>query len=115
HEVVTISNKFDTGNAERINIDLHVKKVTLNQLFENTIEKVGLKRFFIYNPWNENCQMFLLDILQSNDLLTEHAKQFIYQDISELVQKMPSVTKYIGKKLTDAAHTANILIHGQGV
>lgn len=115
HEVVTISNRLNTGDEERISIDLHGRKITLNELLNNTIVKVGRQRFFVYSPWNENCQRFLLDILESNGLLTEQDKTFIYQDISELIQKLPSVTKAIGQKITDTAHAANILIHGQGI
>lgn len=115
NEVIKIANSFKIeSDAEFLDVPLHNQKITLQELLENTIRAVGKKQVFIYSPWSNNCQRFLMDILQSNNLLTDKERQFIYQDITELVKKLPWVTKYIGQKTTDLAHTADILIHGQG-
>lgn len=116
NHVVNISNSFKIeSDAEYQNISLQGKKLTLNELLQNTIQSVGQKQVFVYSPWKENCQRFLLDILQSNGLVTEQAQHFIYQDISNLVQKLPWYTKMIGQKTTDLAHKADILLHGQAL
>lgn len=113
--VVNISASFKVENdAEYFNLSLQGKKITLNELLNNTIVTVGKKQFFIYNPWTTNCQRFLLDILQSNNLLSQQAKSFIYQDITNLVQKLPSFTRYLGEITTDLASRGDVLIHGQG-
>jgi len=115
NDVVNITNSFKIeSDAEFQDISLHGQQITLNQLLQNTIKTVGPKQVFIYSPWSTNCQRFLLDVLQSNGLLTEPAKHFIYQDITQLVEKMPWYTKMIGQKVTDLAHATDVLIHGQG-
>ncbi len=116
NDVVNISNSFKIEpDAEFEDISLQGKKLTLNELLQNTINTVGQKQVFLYSPWKENCQRFILDILQSNGLNTEKAQHFIYQDITELVKELPWYTKMIGQKTTDLAHTADILIHGQAL
>ncbi|MBS1735274.1 MAG: hypothetical protein JSS98_01560 [Bacteroidetes bacterium] len=116
NEVVRIANTFKLDNdTEFDEIHLHGKKITLDELLRNTINAVGSKQFFIYSPWNENCQRFILDILHSNGLLDEQSKQFIYQDLTELIQELPAVTKVIGQKVTDTAHALNLLVHGSSL
>lgn len=116
NEVVSISNSFKLDkDTEFCDVNVTGKKITLDELLRNTIREVGPKQFFIYSPWNENCQKFILDILGSNELLEERSKQFIYQDLTELVSRLPTVTKKIGQKVTDAAHTLNVLVHGSSL
>ena len=90
-------------------------KKTINDLLNNTLATVGKNRFFVYNPWNANpnsgnCQRFVLDVLSSNNLLGDYYKNFILQDITELVKKMPSYSKSIATGITDlAAGTEKLL------
>ena len=109
--VVSISNTFKIENdAEFYHVAVSTQ-CTLNPFFNKTIETIGLKQFFVYSPFSENCHRFLLDILGCNGLLSEQAKQFIYQDISELSKQLPQITKCIGQTLTDTAHRADVLLN----
>lgn len=109
-----------TKDTELLNIAWGPRKDTLNSLLNNTLQKVGPRRFFIYNPWNAdlnsgNCQRFVLDLLSSNNLLGDYYKNFILQDISELVKKMPSYAKSIATGVTDfAASSEKLLGMGMG-
>lgn len=115
NEVIKISLDFSIeSDAQFQDISLQGKNITLNELLGNAIQMFGKKRIFIYSPWNENCQRFLLDVLEANQLLTPQAQQFIHQDIEKLVKKLPWYTKLIGQKVTDTAHALDIAIHGQG-
>ena len=116
NEVIEISNTFKIDkDTTMVDVSLEGKHITLNELLQNTINTVGKQQVFIYSPWSNNCQRFILDILQSNGLLTEKDKQFIYQDITELVKELPWYTKAIGQKVTDTAHQFNILAQGEGL
>lgn len=115
NEVIKITPSFNiSDDCEFDNVPLKSNKLTLNHLFITTIKKVGNKRFFLYSAFGDNCQRFLMDILESNDLLTDKLKAFIYQDLTELVKQLPYVTKYLSQKVTDTAHQLNILMHGEG-
>lgn len=116
NHVVNISNNFKTEeDAEYSNISLNGLKITLDQLLQNTIDKVGKEQVFKYSPWGNNCQRFCLDVLESNGLLNDNAKKFIYQDITELVKELPWYTKMIGQSTTDFAHKMDIAIQGEGL
>ena len=116
NHVVNISNSFKTeSDAEYYDINLNGEKLTVTQLLNNTIDKVGKEQVFKYSPWSNNCQKFCLDILESNGLLTDQSKAFIYQDIAELVKELPSYTKFIGQTTTDIAHRFDIALHGEGL
>ncbi len=115
NQVVKMSLNFKIENDTQFDYISINKHITLNELLQNTIKTVGLKQFFVYSPWSTNCQQFLLDILHSNGLLTEKAKHFIYQDITQLVENLPWITKQIGQKTTDLAHTMDVLVHGQAL
>lgn len=116
NQVVKISTDFKLGNdVEMFHLPFKQNGLTLNSLIETAINKVGRKQLFYYSPWSTNCQQFLIDLFGSSGLLDDNAVKFIYQDLSELVQKLPAVTKFIGQKTTDLAHSADILIHGKGL
>ena len=116
NDVVNITNNFKIeSDAEFDEVNLNGQQITLNELLQNTINKVGAKQVFIYSPWSTNCQRFVLDVLQSNGLLTEQSQHFIHQDLTELVKKLPWYTKMIGQKTTDLAHVADVLIHGRAL
>ena len=111
--VVSISNNYRIeSDAEFFPVQMHEGGIVLSTFFNKTIEAVGLRQFFVYSAFSENCQRFLLDLLNSNKLLTEESQHFIYQDISELSKKLPSITKSISQSLTDTAHRADILLNG---
>lgn len=116
NHVVNISASFKVeSDAEYQIVPLQGRRILLNELLNNAIVAVGKKQFFIYSPWSTNCQRFLLDVLQSNNLLTQQAQTFIYQDITNIVKNLPWYTKLIGQTTTDLAHKADIILHGQGL
>ena len=72
-------------------------------------------RYFYILHGGKNCQRFLIDLLQSNNLLAEPVQKFILQDMTEIVKKLPWYTKLIGQQTTDLAHRFDIALHGQGL
>lgn len=114
-DAVSISSTISmTGdNVEYFEVPIN-KQLTLNQMCENAINKVGKKTFFDYDAFKNNCQSFLLMLLENSGLLTVQAKQFIYQDVSELAKEIPSFSKTIMNKITDMGQIANKLM-GKGL
>tara|TARA_R110000868_G_scaffold56100_9_gene173989 strand:- start:368 stop:1666 length:1299 start_codon:yes stop_codon:yes gene_type:complete len=87
---------------------------TLMDMLEMGRKDLGDDDFFIYDAFGRNCQMFVLGVLRASELLTPDIRQFIYQPTSELVQKLGSTFPRNAKFITDLAHTADIVLHGQG-
>ena len=90
-------------NVECIDVDDYPNdSLDLNELVKNPLERIGKKEYFVYDPFNANCQIFIKAILQTFGLYDDKEKQFIYQDITEIVKRLPFYTRYVAKAVTDA-------------
>ena len=56
------------------------KKKALNKILETTQLEMGISNYFNYDVINNNCQIFVQEILKSLNKLTDKNKEFIYQD-----------------------------------
>jgi hypothetical protein len=82
-------NKDDYLNkCEYINVDINNKILTLEKLFNNTIEKIGKDNFYIYRFDSWNCQNFIYNILYHNNLMNEFHEKFILQDTFKILENL---------------------------
>ncbi len=93
-----------------------MKGVTLNRFLDNTRHSMGTN-YFPYDPFKNNCQVFVMNLLNANSLLSVNpgAKQFIYQDIEELSKELSSFAQSVSGIITDIAGRAHIIVHGKGI
>ena len=96
----------DTKDTESLIVPLS-QRITVNELVERTIQKVGEDRFLDYDAFSTNCQRFVLDLLESNGLSDDAIKKFVYQDVEELLEKIPSYVDKISHIATDTAGYAD--------
>lgn len=61
--------------------------VAFKELLDKTQSKQGAK-YFKYSVFTNNCQIFLLNMLQANNLLTPTLKNFIYQNPADLFARL---------------------------
>ena len=122
NEVITITPTFtqdDLVDAEYFPLrNIYQLNLTLDTLLNNTRMMMGDALFFSYNPFTNNCQNFLLNILRANRILqiNPDAQQFIYQDkISEIIKNINPLTQKVAETVTDTAHRFNILTEGAGL
>jgi len=89
YEVVSISSDItpDDEYTESMDVNL-VRSISLHDLIQNTLNKVGDYKFYVYDDTKQNCQVLTCDILQSNGILTNDLKKFILQDVDELFNKL---------------------------
>jgi hypothetical protein len=80
----------------KINSD---KVIPLLTAVENTFKKMG-SNFFSYDAFTNNCQNYIMNFLSANGLLTEDAKNFIYQPVDDMVKKLPSYVKKFASGVT---------------
>jgi hypothetical protein len=75
------------------------QNLTVYELLTNTLNRIGESRFFLYDGLNNNCQIFIKDILESNNMYSPKINEFLFQDLTELKQQLPS---YVGKTMNMA-------------
>jgi len=78
------------------------KQIKLLDFVNNTIKSMGEKNYFDYDAFNNNCQNYIMSCLSSNGLLNSELKGFIYQDVQEMIQKLPRYVQKIAKFATKA-------------
>lgn len=106
--------KADTNpyNADILQVNLPAKfDLTINQLIQNTYSRMGKAKFLGYSSHSNNCQDFLVNILQANKLNTDQLENFIKQDTQLLFKKM-GYLKPISDKLTDVAAIQDTILQG---
>ena len=99
-----------TEKTQSLNI-FPPKNITLNNLLQTTLNKVGKDQFFIYDPFGgKNCQNFIKDIFISNDLYNDRINKFVFQPIQELKKDLGGFTTGVSKGITDFAAFGERLI-----
>ena len=128
HLAMLINGRYTTEKNEVIKLyqgtpvkknsetfDLPVSKnITIGELFENGRQKMGDDNFTNYDARSNNCQDFLLGLLDGSGLTTDDARKFIKQDAEVVFKKMPTVSEKIGRFLTDVGAVGERIMEGEG-
>lgn len=87
NEVINIKeyDNIPRKNEETLNINI-VERIKFKDLLMNT-ENLMKNKYFTYSAFNNNCQNFLLSILQANNILNNESQIFIKQDVKNLIGK----------------------------
>ena len=123
--VVTSNGGFLLEKTERVNVskDISLKKgteeleidnipanLTVRELIENTEKEMG-SNFLPYNPMNNNCQVFILNVLKANGLLNSTYEQWIKQNTDALFKNDPFLLS-LSNKLVDIGKIGNVISQG---
>jgi hypothetical protein len=107
------NNSNSYPNAEKIS--LPSKGITLDELMNNVYKKYG-SSLLKYNASDNNCQVFLQQLLSASGLLTSGASSFIMQNAKALIDKLHPIVKKVIDTVTDVAgavdNTADTLVNG---
>jgi hypothetical protein len=87
--------------------------ITLNQLIQNGINRMG-NQFYLYDSKRNNCQDFLLNVLQASNIGDQSDFEFIKQKTEKLFKGLP-ILKGVAHTITDIGGIANKLIQGGSV
>jgi len=68
--------------------------------------------FFKYDPFTNNCQDFVALLLSGNNVYSEEARNFVKQDVSSLISRLPSYTHGVARGITDLGAVANVALEG---
>lgn len=108
--VIKVSTMPKTG-GERVPISFP-QPITVKQFFEAAQTQMGDK-FFTYDAFDNNCQVFIRALLSASQLLTDEADKFVFQDASDF--KASSLAKGVLSTATNIAGRFDRLVHGDAV
>jgi ElaB/YqjD/DUF883 family membrane-anchored ribosome-binding protein len=92
---------------------LNGKSITLNQLYENAHNAMGSK-FYPYSARDNNCQNFILNVLQASGVGNGRDYEFVKQDTKSLFGDNSFLRK-ASNTITDIGARFNVLQQGGGV
>ena len=74
-----------TLQTEYCHVPLNDKTFTLNEMLKKTNELMGDSKYFLFSPMDNNCQVYIKNILTAMDLYTETVDKFVFQNVDEVV------------------------------
>lgn len=84
--------------------------ITINQLIQNGINRMG-NQFYLYDAKKNNCQSFLLEILQASNIGDQADYEFIKQKTEKLFKELP-VLKGLAHTVTNIGAIADKVFQG---
>jgi len=113
NEVITMTMGFKQDpDTERQEVPM-TKSISFRDLLENAKTKMKQK-FFAYDSANNNCQDFIMALLQGSGLGTQENYEFIKQNTKQLFEKIPR-TRAMAKQITNLGQRINIAKSGGNI
>lgn len=112
NEDINISTSVRIPSASS-KITFSISPIVLGEFVANTKSKMGTKRFYDYDAFRNNCQVFIKESLSANGLLTPEYEAFIYQKVEVLYDgliKKGSNLPFLTKVLTRLKSNINSLM-----
>ena len=110
NSIVTLSendSRCSMPNVECIELEYPTDSITLDELVKKPLDRIGKEKYFIYNPFSQNCQIFISEVLKTFNLYSPKVKEFVYQNISQIVERLPFYVEYVAKTVTDLDATVS--------
>lgn len=109
NQVINLSTGYNQQPDTQI-LRITNPSLTVNEMMDRTRKQMGDEKFFTYDAFTNNCQVFLLNVLKANNMLTPSVQSFILQPIDELVKELPGYLKPVARTLTDIAAVGDIAL-----
>jgi hypothetical protein len=114
NEVINFEMSPEVRPKEEVkNIENFPVGITINELMNKTKEYMGQSNFINYSANNNNCQDFILSVLDANNIGDESDKEFVKQDTAFLFENLPYLRK-ISNTITTLGARANVITTGAG-
>lgn len=99
-------------NTELKKIDGIPQNLSINDFLLKGLQRQGKEKFFTYSASHNNCQDFIVNLLQANNI-GGNVISFVKQNTKELFEGLPRLRK-IANTVTDVAAVADRVIQGTG-
>lgn len=113
---VNVSTQIPASiNAETIQVS-PIPNCDIPTLLDNAIKKYGKNRIFHYSAHSMNCQQFVVDVLESNGILSNTYMAFVKQNLTNIFEgHIGSIAKKVVDNATDLLTRADIIANGGGI
>ena len=85
---------------------------TINEFLNKCLQSMGSSKFFSYSGYDNNCQNFILHLLNSNGILSNELNQFIKQNTESIFENNPTLRK-LTNNITDVDGRVHELMGGR--
>ena len=111
--------KFNRTNPKEAksqvkNVSVIPPGITIQQLIDNSIKRMGKENFSNYDAERLNCQNFVLNVLDGSNIGDKSDGDFIFQDATKIFQELPEYAKVLGKVSVKLGAIFNRLMYGEG-
>jgi len=118
NEVINIHEYPNVNpNAQKLELHLSPKfNYTFKQFLDNGQRVMG-SRYFTYDPFDNNCQVFISSLISANPPLEQdnpNANKFILQDVQGLKTELNPISKALFRGTTGLAGRMNVFLKGYG-
>ena len=118
NEVINIHEYPNVNpNAQKLELHLSPKfNYTFKQFLDNGQRVMG-SRYFTYDPFDNNCQVFISSLISANPPLEQdnpNANKFILQDVQGLKTELNPVSRALFRGTTGLAGRMNVFLKGYG-
>lgn len=113
-EVIHFERAGVPSDAEKLEVSLDGKDITINELIEKTRKRMGDNNFTSYSSRKNNCQDFMLNVLSANGLSSPEYSRFIKQDLEGVFKNLPSYAEKIADFVTGASRVVEKIQEGEG-
>ena len=101
-ELINIQRSTNEAQGTQYqDVPLNGRTVTLNEMVNRTRTMMGDEKFFTYDAFTNNCQIFVKSLLQSVGLLTPNALTFLFLTVDKLIKELPGYTSKVARFVTD--------------
>jgi hypothetical protein len=109
YEVIDISITYEPADTmETYTVPLLTdQSFSLNELLDKTRDTMGIDKYYLFDPINNNCQAFIKNVLEAANLYSDEIKTFVFQSLPQL----PYITNFITCSICLTAMLVNKLIN----
>lgn len=94
-------SRCSESGVDCIEIEYPQNSMTVNDLVKKPLDRIGKNNYFVYHPFELNCQIFIKSILETFGLYNNKVNDFVYQDISDIVKNLPFYVTWTAQATTD--------------
>lgn len=112
-QVVSISPTWSSDELTQVQpVPMH-GPITVSGLLNAAINRMG-GDFWTYSAASNNCQNFVLSILQAAGLDSPEMHSFVFQPVQQMMEDVPSWLPKLAQGATDLAGRIDIAANGRG-
>lgn len=83
----------------------------INTFIENCLKSMGDQKFYSYSSYGNNCQNFVINLLNSNGILTNELNNFVKQSTESIFENSPNLRR-LANNLTDIDARTRYIVGG---